>query len=82
MKLTTNVVFAPKKPINVEDAVEYVADGHAENYENRDERMRARVEALQGMLGRLLGCMVTNGQLRPEQVSEVFGYDVIAELDA
>jgi hypothetical protein len=81
MRLTTNGAFAPKKPIDAAGAVAYVADRAAEARDYGD-RALYRAEALQGVLGRLIGAMITNGQLRTEQVSEIFNYDVIAEPDA
>lgn len=83
MKLTIDKPFnvqAHGRKLDATEAVAFVADVAARRTDGGQlERVAARAEALQGMLGRLIGVMIDNGQLRAEQVCTIFDYDVIAE---
>jgi hypothetical protein len=81
MKLITtplNPVYA--KLVTPEEAVAYFV----QRAENRSEgeladRLRMRAEAVEGVLGRLLGAIIENGVLHASQVEAIFDYDVTAE---
>jgi len=60
-------------------AVQFTVDRAARNYEGAMEKMAARHDALQEMVGRLLTVMMNNGMLRVEQVEEVLDYDFEVE---
>jgi hypothetical protein len=62
-------------------AVQFAATKAANMAEGHTERLQARGDALEGILGRLIGVLIDNGQLRAEQVCEIFDYDVIALED-
>lgn len=66
---------------DAEMAVQHVVSQHMRNYDCTQERENARSEALQGMLGRLIGAMIDNGTLRADQVDAIFDYDVTTEHD-
>ncbi len=84
MRLTATQSHSTRGNRECEDAAEAVQVVIYRNmlrYDGSAEREAAKTEALQGMLGRLIGVLIANGTLRAEQVSEIFDYDVIAEYD-
>lgn len=80
MKLRTNPPFGkPGGEVDAGQAVNYVVNRAAGNYDDVPARAAARHDAVQEMFGRLLQCMIDNGALRAAQVSTIFDYDAIAE---
>lgn len=80
MKLTARPAFRPDdcKTVDAAEAVAFVAHKAAALAEGSLERVQARADAVEAMLGRLIGVLIERG-LTPEQVSTIFDYDVIAE---
>lgn len=77
MRMITN---SDSKSVDAAEAVAHVANRSARNAEGGAlEKVQARADAVEGMLGRLIGMLIANRALRSEQVSEIFDYDVIAE---
>lgn len=82
MKLTGKSFRGPNAVVHdAAEAVQFVTVKCAMNYEGHAQRVAARADALEGVLGRLMDKLIANGVLRAEQVSEIFNYDVIAEDD-
>lgn len=79
MKLTGITFRGKVEGLTPAQAVDFCADKAARSYDDTLDRMRSRTEALQGMLGRLVGVLIDNGQLRAGQVEAIFDYDVTAE---
>lgn len=81
MKLTTNSRFEPERVVTAAEAVTYVAERAAgrRSHESSTYRIIERAEAIEGMLGRLIGCLIDNGALRANQVEAIFDYDIGAE---
>lgn len=80
MKLRTNTHFEETKYIEPEAAVTYVCEREARRCESGElERMQRRYDALENIVGQLLGAMIANGQLRKEQVDAILSYDIEAE---
>jgi hypothetical protein len=65
--------------VTPEDAVSITVDFRARQYEGDLERMRERNDALAGVVGRLMTALIANGRLRAEQVTDIFGADIVAE---
>lgn len=82
MKLVTNVKY-PRKAVTPEEAVTYVINEHVCSYRSDGtgelETIKLRHDALESIVGRLLGALIDNGALRAEQVSAIFDHDVSAE---
>lgn len=80
MKLSTNTSFETPHSVTAHEAVAYCAERAERRYEDqRGGRARARMEALESMLGHLIGALIDNGALRTEQVELIFDYDIAAE---
>lgn len=65
-------------------AVQFVANKATNLAEGQLERVQARSDALEGMLGRLLNVLTSSRDgrgrlLSTDDVAEVFDYDVLAE---
>jgi len=76
MKLTTKTV---PRLVTPSEAVKYVADCAERLCDETQERMRARAEAVEQMLGRLIEALTANGQLRAPQLERIFDYSITAE---
>lgn len=79
LRTATNIFTTSSHAVDGPGAVQEVVSRAAQNYEGELERERAGREALQGVLGRLIGALCDNDRLTTDQVAEIFDYDVIAE---